>query len=209
MSGTYMSKAAFKRIYDKSEWGAAPMDDGPSFYSGTGASPELCAPYLRTLQALLDQPHVQRVVEVGCGDLRLTSALDFSNVEQYTCLDVAPQVIENANGKLSAREFDAATQQLPEGDLLVIKDVLQHWPTQAVKQFQLQIPNFHYALVTNDAYYTHESAPEHADCEHSHRQDIPFGGYAPVAMCGGVEETDHVCQHPGKTTVLYHNTSLD
>ena len=85
------------------------------------------------------------------------------------------------------------------GDLLIVRDVMQHWPTSEIDYFIDNIlPNFRYALLTND--YTPGTA----------NYDISPGGYRPINL-GRIQNQQQVLEiHYGggnerKVTILVTN----
>jgi SAM-dependent methyltransferase len=98
---------------------------------------------------------VRSVVDVGCGDWQLGSLVDWSNVT-YLGVDVVADLVEtntraHAASNVSFRVADATTDRLPAADLLLAKDVLQHWPISAITRFlSANVGRYRYQLLTND-----------------------------------------------------------
>ena len=167
----------FTRIYEKNEWGSPDeQDGGPSdLYSGEGASATRCASYLTYVNSMLENTPKGKVVELGCGDLRLTSKMDMDNLTQYTCVDVVPEIVKRANVKFNSmpqcrgnngeRKCTAiiadGSRSLPHGDTLIAKDVLMHWPTETIHSFTSNVlPNFKTALITHNTRQTRGERPK-------------------------------------------------
>jgi hypothetical protein len=49
-------------------------------------------------------------------------------------------------------ELNGASGSLPGGDLLILKDVIQHWSNADVKTFLPKLSKFKYALITNGSH---------------------------------------------------------
>lgn len=138
----------FTEIYDKNIWGGG---------SGVGSDPQQAHVYLHFLQNYLNDPAMQSILDLGCGDWRLMSTLTIPDSKVYTGFDLVQSVIaenikkhkkKNVNFQLihSIQDF-----QSQHGDLLVVKDVIQHWPNNQIHYLLKNIlPNFKYALITND-----------------------------------------------------------
>ena len=128
--------------------------------SGPGSTADASAEYRRIVERLLASPEIRTVVDVGCGDWQVGSLIDWAGVN-YTGIDVVAAVIKANQDRFSGpgirfASADARTTELPAADLLLIKDVLQHWPTADVQRFlRSALRRFHYALVTNDIASTH------------------------------------------------------
>jgi len=69
--------------------------------------------------------------------------------------------------------LDAAQDQLPPADLLLVKDVLQHWSNAKVRQLIPTFQRFARVLVTNDLI---AAQPRQLN------QDIPDGDFRPIDL---------------------------
>lgn len=98
-------KAIFTDIYERKAWG-----DG----SGGGSAPDVARPYVDFVNQFLDIAplSINRILDIGCGDGVVASMIDWSGYE-YIGVD-------------AAQGFDALTDPLPEADLVLCKEVLQH-----------------------------------------------------------------------------------
>jgi SAM-dependent methyltransferase len=149
----------FTEIYQTDHWRGG---------SGEGSTTEATAPYRRIVERFVVSPEVRRVVDVGCGDWQLGSLVNWTGVH-YTGLDVVKGVIDTnarrwGGPRTDFEVADARDAYLPSGDLLLVKDVLQHWPNADVAAFLArELPRFPYALLTNDLASVHWSAPVNED----------------------------------------------
>jgi len=142
--------------------------------SGMGSNQEGTTPYREYLQGFMRQHQIQSVVDLGCGDWKFSRLIDWSGV-RYTGIDVVPEVIE-ANRKAFGThgEFlclDFSREELPPADLVLVKDVLQHWPNEVVRSFMDRLRQFRYVLITN--------------CSYDHptlNADIGMGGFRPIDL---------------------------
>jgi len=144
------SKSQFERIYRTSEWGSRSR-------SGPGSLPELNFSYLGVLGSILDKFKIKSVVDIGCGDWTLyQSAFDWYSMDvSYIGIDVVPELVDRLN-KLHGRDsvefrcVDVFGPDLPEADLYILKDVLQHWSNDQIERFLPQLRRCRFALITND-----------------------------------------------------------
>jgi SAM-dependent methyltransferase len=126
--------------------------------SGSGSTPEITAEYRNFLVAFLRDHKIKSVVDLGCGDWQFSQMIDWTGID-YTGIDVSGVVL--ANTKKHARpsvkfiQLDGSRNELPLADLLIAKDVLQHWSNADVSKFIPKMKKFKYALITNG---THEIA---------------------------------------------------
>jgi SAM-dependent methyltransferase len=129
---------------------------------------------------MLRAPDVRVVVDVGCGDWEFAQLVDWSMVT-YTGLDVVPAVIAENQQRFGAPgvRFDCADineSPLPRADLLLCKDVLQHWPIGLMLDFLSRVRNrYRYVMLTNDV------ASVHCPSE-SLNADIPLGAWRIVDL---------------------------
>lgn len=146
-------EALFREIYDVDGWLGG---------SGLGSVPDATVAYRDVVQRVLDARDVRTVVDAGCGDWQISRLLDWSRVS-YLGVDVVPELVQrNAEsfGRPNVRfqAMDMSKAPLPEADLLVCKDVLQHWSNEWVSAFLARAAGrYRYMLVTNDVLST--------DCE--------------------------------------------
>lgn len=137
----------FGEVYRSGAWGRG---------SGSGSTPASTRWYRRKLEYLLKRYRIGSVVDVGCGDWAHSRLVDWGRAA-YLGIDVVPGVIE-ANTRKFARPgvsfecVDALDEfPWPPGDLLICKDVLQHWPNESVLEFCTDaISTYDFTLMTND-----------------------------------------------------------
>jgi SAM-dependent methyltransferase len=136
-------KAIFEDIYRSGAWGTG---------SGSGSSEAVTRPYRLFLQDFLRRRAIRSVVDVGCGDWQFSSHVDWSGV-RYLGIDVSATALASSRRfegpNVAFREGDARVDELPEADLLIAKDVLQHWSNDDIQGFLPRLERFRYALITN------------------------------------------------------------
>jgi SAM-dependent methyltransferase len=160
----------FSNIYGKDKWNGG---------SGPGSAPENTLQYREFLQGLIDINPSSQVVDVGCGDWQIGRLLDWSGVS-YVGVDVVRSVTDANTGKYENDHtkfvcLDALSERIPTGDILLVKDVFQHWPNKAIVSFlDTYLPLFGTVVVTNDL-----SAKSHPARVNS---NIELGGWRPIDM---------------------------
>jgi SAM-dependent methyltransferase len=159
--------SAFETIYREKRWGAG-------LGSGHGSLPKGTETYRAFLEDFIRANNVRRVVDYGCGDWQFSRLIDWQGAE-YVGLDVVSELIaanRNAFGRpgVSFEINRGHPDDLPDGDLLVTKDVLQHLPTAEIHTFLSDVvPRYKLALLTND---TGEQV----------NGDVPPGGWRPLDL---------------------------
>jgi SAM-dependent methyltransferase len=134
----------FDQIYGANIWGCG---------SGHGSLPSVTKGYRRFLEDFLKTKRIKSVVDFGCGDWQFSRLIKWGDVK-YVGLDVVPAVIERNNKKFASNTVSfrsiAGFSDLPQAELLIVKDVLQHLQTDDIKAFlETVVPNYPYALITN------------------------------------------------------------
>jgi SAM-dependent methyltransferase len=144
------AREVFSRIYESDEWRGG---------SGEGSTVEATSEYRRILERMLGASDVRSVVDVGCGDWQFSGLVDWRD-KSYLGIDVVPELVER-NAVRASRGFrflcaDARTSEIPRADLLVVKDVLQHWPLADISAFvDRNRRRCRYLLLTNDVASIH------------------------------------------------------
>lgn len=137
-------RSRFEEIYATDEWGQG---------SGEGSFPVHTRGYIRFLQRYIKQHNIKSVVDLGCGDWQFSQFIDWSRVE-YQGFDLVAPVIEKNRecfgaNNIKFHHYDGDFSELPEADLLIAKDVLQHWSNETVLEFLPQLERYPHALITN------------------------------------------------------------
>lgn len=136
--------SVFDEIYATSYWGNG---------SGEGSSLDATLPYKKFLENFIKSKGVRSVVDLGCGDWQFSQFVDFSGAT-YQGFDVANSVINENRKKYSTENVEFSLLgdycNLPPADLLLCKDVLQHLSNEEIAKVLNVLPNYKYALITND-----------------------------------------------------------
>jgi len=116
--------AVFREIYATRKWGEG---------SGGGSIPKQVAPYLRFLDGLILKLKPTRVLDIGCGFGWMAGAVNWRGA-RYIGVDVVSSVIEEASHHLVGdfHVLDAITDQLPDADLVILKEVTQHLDNNSI-----------------------------------------------------------------------------
>jgi len=137
-------KSRFEQIYANNEWGRG---------SGEGSLAINNRGYASFLESFLEDRRIESVVDLGCGDWQFSRHVRWG-AARYHGFDIVPSVVSR-NNDLYARDGVAFTSysgdfsELPTTDLLIAKDVLQHWSNESIARFLPILPRYKYALLTN------------------------------------------------------------
>lgn len=138
-------KKEFTYIYDKNKW---------SYGSGHGSLAINNREYITFIQNFISANEIKTVVDFGCGDWQFSQFVDWSGV-RYHGIDIVESVVEKNTSKFSSRNISFGLftnyDDLPQADLLICKDVLQHLPNfEAIKILSTAVKKYKYMLITND-----------------------------------------------------------
>lgn len=141
----------FEAIYSSKYWGGT---NSPS--SGTGSTPSAAAPYRNFVKEVIQLNKVRKVIDIGHGDWKIWTDYQFEGVN-YCGIDVS-QSISNELRKKTKKEnlhfllINAVTDELPEAELCISKDVLQHLPINDIKTILMKMNSFERVIICNDYY---------------------------------------------------------
>jgi SAM-dependent methyltransferase len=154
-------REAFRRHYDValSDWGG---------HSGAGSDAFHTTPYRAFVDRFMRMNGVRNVVDVGCGDWQFSRLMNFDGID-YLGLDVVPELVARNQERFGGpgrrfAEMPATLANVPGGDLLLMKDVLQHLPDATIAAFATEVvPRFRWALLTNS--FEKLDTPRNTDTE--------------------------------------------
>lgn len=166
-------KERFTYVYENKVWGEG---------SGGGSNIENNGQYVELLQNFLKENEIKSVVDFGCGDWQISQHIDWTGIN-YTGIDcVDSVVISNIERFLSNHVtfFVSTNTRKLKADLLIIKDVLQHWTDEEIVSFlEDNKSRFKYILITNSTrtdHWQHESQKDIITRPIS-RLDYPLSNY--------------------------------
>lgn len=153
----------FSKIYKNKHWG----DGNLPFNSGDGSSIEYNKEYIGFLKGFIQGRNIQSVIDLGCGDWRCGQAIYSKLNVLYTGYDIYDTMVQThlrnyTNPSWTFKTLNCAKnfEQAVGGDLLIIKDVLQHWTdneiTNALDYFTSS-KKYKYILITNCSYVTNKN----------------------------------------------------
>ena len=149
------TKAVFTKIYEEGTWGASD-DPGQRFFSGSGSRDDaVVRTYVdavaRFLRSLGRKPDV---VDLGCGDFRVGSQLRALCARYVACDIVEPLIAFNARKyedlDVDFRTLDLTTDALPPGDVVFVRQVLQHLSNAEIARAVRKIPAVYRYLVLTE-----------------------------------------------------------
>ena len=156
---------AFARAYETGQWHRG---------SGSGSSPANTRVYREFLAAYLRGNRVRSVLDIGCGDWQFSRLIDWTGI-RYLGVDVVPGIVLRNQvrfGRYPSPVFGCGDvlngYRMPDSDLVLCKDLLQHWPDAAVHELGTRLDGRR-TLLTYDF----------GDGPH---EDIAPGGHRPLDL---------------------------
>lgn len=135
----------FEKIYAENSW---------VFGSGHGSLPKVTKNYRAFLEMFIRENNILHVIDYGCGDWQFSKLINWGKTK-YTGIDIVQSVVDHNNDVFGSQNVSfikapSKHTELPKGDLLICKDVLQHWPNKNVQSFVDNVlPKYKYVLITN------------------------------------------------------------
>jgi hypothetical protein len=154
----------FTSIYETCTWGDN-ATDGYKGSSGSGSAVELnIDSYIPYVIGFITLNNVKSVVDIGCGDWRCGSVIYKDLPVNYTGIDVYESIIKRNSSIWPQHNWlhlDVVknVEKLPGSDLLIIKDVLQHWSNFEIFSLLdhvIEKKLFKYIIICNCSYQAYE-----------------------------------------------------
>ncbi|QTE23655.1 class I SAM-dependent methyltransferase [Polaribacter cellanae] len=144
------TKKAMEQVYKMKLWG----DNNTDFYSGEGSyNLAIVNPYLDVVKLFLNSFEKRLVVcDLGCGDFNVGKELvQFS--KKYFAIDIVEDLIKRNKEKFKAenlefRCLDISKDNLPSGDCVLLRQVLQHLSNTEISKILTKLSNFKYIILT-------------------------------------------------------------
>jgi hypothetical protein len=136
----------FSNLYASGGWGY--------ISSGGGSSLENTVEYRKFLQEFIKENKIKKVYDFGCGDWTFSKHINWSGVT-YNGIETVQFLVDSLE-KYKKTNIKFHYMKTPKnfyskkGDLLLLKDILQHWNNKEITTFLDQVSsNFKYIIITN------------------------------------------------------------
>ena len=144
-------KEIFEKIYREKVWGGEGLTD---FNSGEGSHDySVVSPYVKAVGDFISSLQFKPdVVDLGCGDFNVGSKIrKFAN--NYTAIDIVDDLIKRniflyADLNVNFMNIDIINDNLPDGDIVIIRQVLQHLSNDNIVKIVNKIYKYKYAIIT-------------------------------------------------------------
>tara|TARA_R100000951_G_scaffold116046_1_gene126311 strand:- start:2238 stop:3779 length:1542 start_codon:yes stop_codon:yes gene_type:complete len=181
------AKGVFTNYYKNNAWGNSESR------SGSGSTLEQTKNIRAEIKKLISKYNIKSVTDFPCGDLNWVQLL-FGDIPQYTGCDIVQECIRNNSSRFPEHKFkclDLSTDEIPQSDLLIVRDVIGHQPLETgMKMLEnIKRSKCKYLLTTTWARKTptgfdvpFEPCCSDIDAEPLTNKDVPFGGWYPVNL---------------------------
>lgn len=148
----------FSEVYRENIWGG----EKGAFYSGTGTANPNTAIYLENLVAFIKEKNIRKILDIGCGDFSIMKQLTESVNIDYTGGDVVHELIKHHQSKFQNAttrfiHLNAIEDNLPDAELVTIRQVLQHLNNDQIQKILSKLSKFKYALITEHVPITEDA----------------------------------------------------
>ena len=124
------------------------------FYSGQGSHTDIyVTPYCNLIKEFLSaHKDIKRVTDLGCGDFNVASKWITDDID-YTGVDIVRDMIASHNKTFASEHvrflcLDIVDDELPDGDLCLIRQVLQHLSNDDIAKILARVKKYKYVIVT-------------------------------------------------------------
>jgi SAM-dependent methyltransferase len=104
------------------------------------------------VRGLIKEKGITKVVDLGCGDFTVGSRLLMNGI-RYTGVDIVAALIQRnlqefSNENVSFQCLDITSDPLPDGELCLLRQVLQHLSNVQITKVLTKIDKYRYVLIT-------------------------------------------------------------
>lgn len=168
----------FGCVYTSGAWGRA-----QEFFSGPGShDSQLVTPYVTSLISWLADHGDRVVVDLGCGDFNVGRQL--LNHCTYIGCDCVPPLIQYNQRRFPNIDFrvcDITTQDIPLGDIALIRQVFQHLSNSDIQLVLPKLNAYKYLVVTDHMPYDHRRRKANMDIVSGKSTRVSIGSYVDLA----------------------------
>jgi SAM-dependent methyltransferase len=141
-------KKIFAYIYRENIWGG----EKGQWYSGPGSQQAVSQRYIELINDFIKKRDIKKVVDLGCGDFKVGNLIDKSSV-YYIGADIVPDLIASniklySSPRVSFVCLNAVRDELPDGDLCLVRQVLQHLSNEHISKILQKCKRYRHVIVS-------------------------------------------------------------
>lgn len=154
----------FRDVYRHNKWGT---DNISAFFSGVGSRGAPVSTYVENILPILSELGKEklRVVDLGCGDFVVGKELLKNKPKiQYIGCDIVPEIISShinnhASENVSFQHIDIVSQELPDGEVCLVRQVFQHLPNDDITAVLKKLSKYKRVIITEAQPFEKVGAP--------------------------------------------------
>ena len=177
-NGAMTNSEVFSNVYKKNLWRKQIAAKGNKYYSGKGSDAQYAIPYAKCIRNFCRNHNISSIVDLGCGDFRVGAR--FADVcNQYTGIDCVEDLVDYnnqnyGNERINFLCLDITKDVLPDADLCLVRQVLQHLSNTDIKRVLERCQKYPYVIVTEHLLNHLRQAPN-LDKQHGLHTRLFFG----------------------------------
>jgi hypothetical protein len=122
--------------------------------SGAGSDRKVAAPYVQYVLDTVAKNDISSVLDIGHGDWEMWPPHSFEGID-YTGVDVAGGLSEQVAARYATpsrkfRSLDAVQDPLPQADLVLLKEVLQHLSNDEIEAVLRKLTRYRMVIICSD-----------------------------------------------------------
>lgn len=138
----------FSDIYERHAWGG----EGEAYCSGSGSTERHAARYADAVGRFVRDRGIRTIVDLGCGDFVVGRRLISPDVS-YIGVDLVEELIRRNRERhgapgVSFACLDITSDPLPDGDLCLVRQVLQHLSNDQIGAVLRNVRKYPFVLIT-------------------------------------------------------------
>jgi hypothetical protein len=177
------SKEIFKNIYENFGFGSTESRSGP------GSTIAETEKLIDNIRVIIKSLNIESVTDLPCGDLNWINYL-FQDIKSYTGCDIVEECVKENQIKYPEYNFkclDLETDNIPDADLLIVRDVLGHQPLEVALNMIRNILNSNCKYLLSTTWASKKegvwAVPEKGTI-HRENEGVDYGRFYPVNLMG-------------------------
>lgn len=163
------ARDVFNQVYAERRW----ADDGDDFHSGPGSTGRAAILYAECIHSFIIENRIRSVTDLGCGDFRVASQFVDESID-YVGVDIVKALVDRNRIQFGASNIrfkclDIVTDELPDGELCLMREVLQHLSNSQIQQILNKLDKFRFVIYSD--YQPSRSSAFAPNKDISHGQD--------------------------------------
>ena len=141
-------KKVFTEIYENNKWGSTKGQ----YYSGDGSGDFYAMPYAEIVRDFILKENIRQITDLGCGDFKVGELLQIEGVN-YCGVDIVDALVERnhrlyGSPNISFYCLDIVTDELPDSELCLIRQVLQHLSNEEIQIVLKKLEKYKFVIIT-------------------------------------------------------------